>query len=139
MAVIRKLWVAVGVELVANPGDAGLPVIGVGAQIDALTLLGITDRVLGPALGEREGDSLVGVGVLILVGARQQHRAHVDEPQRWIVFPARELSAAEIEQVAAGVQERMELLESPRDERAEMEHGAVLPERSERAPLAPSA
>src|SRR4029077_2770533 len=43
MAVIGKLGVAVGVELVANPGEACLPVVGVCAQIDALPLLGIAD------------------------------------------------------------------------------------------------
>jgi hypothetical protein len=94
-------------------------------------LLGFADWVLGPALGERETDSLVGVGVLVLVlvGTRQQHRTHVDEPQRGIVFPARGLPAAEVQQVAAAVQERMQFLKAPGDERAEMRHRAVLPEK----------
>jgi hypothetical protein len=89
--------------------------------------------VLGPALSEREADSLVGVGILVLIGVRQQHSTYVDEPQRGIVCPARELPAAEVQQVAAGVQERMHLFKAAGDERADVRHRAVLPDKPQEA------
>jgi hypothetical protein len=68
--------------------------------------------------------------VLVLIGIQQQYRAYVDEPQRGIVCPARELPAAEVQQVAAGVQECMQLFEAAEDERADVRHRAVLPDKA---------
>jgi len=52
----------------------------------------------------------------------------MDETQRGIVFPAREFPAAEVQQVAAGVQKRMQLFKSAGDERADVRHRGVLPD-----------
>ena len=126
---VRTLGVPIGVKVVAKARDAGLSVVGVAAQIQALSLLSVAERMFGPVLGEREGDSLVGVSVLVHVGIGHKHCPHMDQPQWRIVFPARALPAADIQQVPAGVQQRIQLFEAARDEGADVRHRGVLPEK----------
>jgi hypothetical protein len=52
----------------------------------------------------------------------------VDEAEWWIVFPAWVLASAEVQQIAQGVEDRVELLEAARDERADVRHRVFLPE-----------
>ncbi len=109
---VRALRMPLRVELVAQTRTTRLSVVGVAAQVQALALPGIAERTLRPTLDKREGDPLIWLGVLVLVGIWHEHGPHVDKPQRRIVFPARKLATAEVQQVPSGVEQRVQLLEA---------------------------